>query len=126
SDYNQIKPFAGAIAGKIVNVSGEPDIGAPGELTFFPSWMADEARQVREGLTSGVTPGTQGLSSLVSAGQQAMQSDPRTAMQDFSAAIAITPDDSALWVSLARAALAISASTSDETTLTQRNATAGA
>src|SRR5262245_23350787 len=126
SDYNQLKPFSGAIAGKIVNVSGEPDIGAPPELTFFPSWMADEARQVRESLTSGGTPGTQGLNTLVNAGQQAMLNDPRTAMQDFSAAVAITPDESTLWVSLARAALAISASNSDETTLTQRNGTAGA
>jgi alpha-2-macroglobulin len=126
SDYNQLKPFTSAVAGKVVNISGEPDIGAPPELSFFPGWMADEARQVRESLTTGVTPGTQGLAALITAGQQAMQSDPRTAMQNFSAAVAITPDDSTLWVSLARAALAISASTSDETTLTQRNATAGA
>src|SRR6185436_15712219 len=61
-----------------------------------------------------------------SAGQQLMQGDPRAAMRNFTSAIAITPDDSTLWVSLARAALAISASNSDETTLTQRNAVAGA
>ncbi len=29
SDYNQMKPFAGAVAGKVVNVDGKPDIGAP-------------------------------------------------------------------------------------------------
>ena len=126
SDYNQLKPFSGAVAGKIVNVSGEPDIGAPPELTFFPGWMADEARQVRESMTTGATPGTEGLASLVSAGQQLIQGDPRAAMRNFTSAIAITPDDSTLWVSLARAALAISASNSDETTLTQRNAVAGA
>ena len=57
SDYNQLKPFSGAVAGKVVNLSGEPDIGAPPELTFFPSWMADEARLLRQSLTSGkVTP----------------------------------------------------------------------
>ena len=44
SDYNQLKPFSGAVAGKVVSVSGEPDIGAPPELAFFPSCMADEAR----------------------------------------------------------------------------------
>jgi hypothetical protein len=32
SDYNLLKPFSGAVAGKVVNISGEPDIGAPAEL----------------------------------------------------------------------------------------------
>ena len=55
SDYNQLKPFSGAVAGKVVSLSGQPDIGAPPELTYFPSWMADEARQFRQGL-AGSTP----------------------------------------------------------------------
>ncbi len=29
SDFNKLKPFSGAVAGKIVNLAGEPDIGAP-------------------------------------------------------------------------------------------------
>ena len=53
SDYNQLKPFSGAVAGKVVNLTGDPDIGAPAELSFFPSWMADEARIYRESLTGG-------------------------------------------------------------------------
>ena len=36
SDYNQLKPFSGAVAGKVVNLTGEPDIGAPPELSFVP------------------------------------------------------------------------------------------
>src|SRR4051812_30245815 len=40
SDYNQLKPFSGAVAGKVVTLSGEQDIGAPSELTLFPAWMA--------------------------------------------------------------------------------------
>ena len=51
SDYNQLKPFNGAVAGKVVNVDGDPDIGAPPELAFFPNWMADQAQQYRNKLT---------------------------------------------------------------------------
>ncbi|TJV71089.1 MAG: hypothetical protein E5X84_39945, partial [Mesorhizobium sp.] len=35
SDYNTLKSFKGAVAGKVVNVEGDPDIGAPPELAFF-------------------------------------------------------------------------------------------
>src|SRR5262245_43376427 len=109
SDYNQIKPFSGAVAGKIVNLSGEPDIGAPPELTFLPSWMADEARQFRQSLTSGGPPAdTQGLAGLTSAGDQAfLTGDTRSAVQNYTAALQISPDDGALWIWLARAALAV-------------------
>lgn len=128
SDYNQLKPFSGAVAGKVVNLSGQPDIGAPPELTYFPSWMADEARQFRQGLAGG-TPGdaTQGLAMLASAGEQAMLTgDARTAMQDFTAAVVISPDDPELWLSLARAVLAVQPQNGDETALFQRNATSSA
>ena len=36
SDFATLKPFTGAVAGKVVPLSGDPDIGAPPELTFFP------------------------------------------------------------------------------------------
>ena len=46
-----LKPFNGAVAGKVVNIDGDPDIGAPPELAFFPTWMADQAQQYRNTLT---------------------------------------------------------------------------
>ena len=57
SDFNKLKPFAGAIAGKVVEQAVDPDIGAPPELTYFPAWMADEARQYRSNLASGAAVG---------------------------------------------------------------------
>jgi uncharacterized protein YfaS (alpha-2-macroglobulin family) len=128
SDYNQLKPFSGAIAGKVVNLTGEPDIGAAPDLTFFPSWMADEARQYRQSLTNGsVAVGEQGLAFLINAGGQAMLAgDPRAAMLNYTAAVAISPDDGALWTALARATLGVQPSTGSETALFQRNATAAA
>ena len=47
SDFATIKPFNGAVAGKVVTISGEPDIGAPPELGYFPAWMVDEANALR-------------------------------------------------------------------------------
>ena len=49
-DFATMKTFNGAIAGKVVTIDGEPDIGAPPEITFVPAWMADEARQYRTSL----------------------------------------------------------------------------
>ena len=65
SDYATLKPFNGAVAGKVVNVDGDPDIGAPPELAFFPAWMADEARQYRTTLTDPARPWpSRGLTAL--------------------------------------------------------------
>ena len=69
SDFATMKPFNGAVAGKVVAVDGDPDIGAPPELAFFPAWMVDEARQYRTGLTNGsVAVGEEGLAALTDAG----------------------------------------------------------
>ena len=60
-----LKPFNGAVAGKVVNIDGDPDIGAPPELAFFPAWMADEAQQYRTTLTDGYgQAGDEGLAAL--------------------------------------------------------------
>ena len=65
SDFAMLKPFNGAVAGKVVTISGDPDIGAPPELTFFPAWMADEAAPMRTSLTNGSSrPARKGLAAL--------------------------------------------------------------
>ena len=47
-------------------------------------------------------------------------------MQNYTAAVMISPDDSALWTALARATLAVQPANGDETGLFQRNATSAA
>jgi uncharacterized protein YfaS (alpha-2-macroglobulin family) len=126
SDYNRLKPFSGAVAGKIVNLAGDPDIGAPGELSFVPTWMVEEARLYRRNLTAAAVAETDGLAGLIAAGQQAIVSDPRAAMKSFAAAIAISPDDATLWNTLGRAALAVTPANSVEAAELQRNATGAA
>ena len=128
SDFNKLKPFAGAIAGKVVEQAVDPDIGAPPELTYFPAWMADEARQYRSNLASGeAVAADSGLAQSVEAGDFAMLSnDPRTAMQNFAAAVAISPDDGNLWISLAKAVIAVQPANGEETASLQRDATSAA
>nr|MBA3446668.1 hypothetical protein [Pseudaminobacter sp.] len=128
SDFATLKPFNGAVAGKVVSVDGDPDIGAPPELTFVPASMIEEASRFRASLASGAAAtGEEGLAALSEAGDYAMlTADPRTAMGKFTAAVAISPDEGARWASLARAILAATAANSDETAAFQRDAAAAA
>ena len=52
--------------------------------------------------------------------------DARTAMNSYTAAVVISPDDGALWLALARAMLAVQPANGDETGLFQRDATSAA
>ncbi|RUW77417.1 PAN/Apple domain-containing protein, partial [Mesorhizobium sp. M1E.F.Ca.ET.063.01.1.1] len=121
SDYNQLKPFSGAVAGKIANVDGDPDIGAPPALAFFPNWMADQAQQFRNKLTDpAYDKPTEGLAALQAAAEQAaLTGDHRLAMQKYQAALSVLPDDGALWLALARETLGVqpASNTSEPSTL---------
>ncbi|MGE0503488.1 MAG: alpha-2-macroglobulin family protein [Rhizobiaceae bacterium] len=105
SDFAKLNPFPGAVAGKVVPLSGDPDIGAPPALAFFPDWMAEEARQYRTTFTDGsIAVGEVGLAALVEAADRAsLAGDPRTAVLNLKSAVAILPDDHALWIRLSRA-----------------------
>jgi hypothetical protein len=127
SDFATLKPFAGAIAGKVVAVDGDPDIGAAPELAFVPAWIADEARQLRTTVAAGTIAEGQGLGSLTQAAETAsLTGVPRNAETNYKAALAISPDDGNLWIDLARASLAISPANSTESADFPREATAAA
>ena len=128
SDFATLKPFNGAVAGKVVPISGDPDIGAPAELSFFPASMVDEARQFRNGLVAnGIVNPDEGLASLTDAGETALQAnDGRTAMQKFRAAAIILPDDVAIWTRLARAVQMTTPNDGNETASLQRDGTSSA
>ncbi len=128
SDFNTIKPFAGAVAGKVVPVDGGPDIGAPPELAFFPAWMADQAQQYRNFLLGpGFTRSDDGLNALVDAAEQAaLSGNHRTAMQKYEQAVAILPNDGQFWLKLARETLAVQPNDGSEAGTLQANATSAA
>ncbi|MGG2475650.1 PAN/Apple domain-containing protein, partial [Rhizobium sp. BR5] len=49
SDFNQLNAFPGAVAGKIVKVVAEADIGAPQRLSFVTDSLQQEARRLKSG-----------------------------------------------------------------------------
>ncbi len=128
SDFNELKPFNGATAGKVVTADADPDIGAPPELTFFPAWMADQADQYLKKLTGLNAPKpTEGLGELVdAAGQAALAGDHRGAMRKYEAAVSAMSDNGALWLELARETLATQPTTGQETAELRTNATSAA
>lgn len=127
SDYSTMNPFAGAVAGRVIDLTGEPEIGAPPALSYVPDHMRDEARRYRATTTQSQPQPDTGVVHLSSAASDALDvGDPRTAQRSYAAAIAITPDDADLWTSLAHAILAVEAETGTERAELARNATSAA
>ncbi|MBX3569124.1 MAG: alpha-2-macroglobulin family protein [Rhizobiaceae bacterium] len=127
SDFATLKPFVGAVAGKVVTINGEPDIGAPPEIAFFPSWMADEARQYRDRVAGEAVSATEGLVGLTEAAEQAMLvGDGAAAAQNYRKAIAIAPQDGKLWLALARASFAANSSDGSDAADLARDGTSAA
>ncbi len=127
SDYSIIKPFAGAIAGRIVDLTGEPEIGAAPKLTFVPDYLADEARRYSQTIAKTQSTEEAGLVHLSSAAGSALESgDARTAVRNYIAALAIAADDTDSWTSLATALLAIEPETGREGSELNRDASSAA
>ncbi|MCO5069912.1 MAG: alpha-2-macroglobulin family protein [Rhizobiaceae bacterium] len=127
SDFNTLNAFSGAVAGKVVNLQGDADIGAPAALAFDSEWMATEAQNLRRLIVNPVEPVTEGLNALIEAGDSALLTgDPRTAMMKYRAALSVAPDDAQLWLSLADAVLAVQAINSQENYSLRSDATSAA
>lgn len=126
SDFRQINSTDGAIAGKVVSGASAPDIGAAPKLEFFADNLIAEANNFRKE-TLAETADDNGLVALKDQASQALQnSDPRTAMQKFAAAVAAAPDDSILWTSLAAAINATDPANSQEKDKFQRDGSSAA
>ncbi len=108
SDYRQINSFAGAIAGRVVSGSDQPEIGAAPPLDFVPATSLDEARAYRERLMTRATDTSPAARiALIRQGDAAaLSGDQATALRNFAAAIPADPEASQTWLALARAALA--------------------
>ncbi|ODT30930.1 MAG: hypothetical protein ABS35_05935 [Kaistia sp. SCN 65-12] len=128
SDFNALKPFNGATAGKVVTLDGDPDIGAPPALSFFPAWMADQTQQYKNALAGpGYDKPEEGLNTLREAAEQmAAAGDHRNAMLKYEAIASVTPGDGAVWLELARQTLAVQPSGGTETSILQAHATSAA
>ncbi|SFI57161.1 hypothetical protein SAMN04515648_0560 [Phyllobacterium sp. CL33Tsu] len=105
SDFKELKPAPGSIAGKVVETAAEPDIGAPPKLQFLSDQLVQEARQVKGGLTATDAQKAQGVDGFLAAARGELAAgNLENALNNFKTALALTPDDSALWIETARAA----------------------
>lgn len=128
SDFNQMKPFAGATAGKVVALDGDADIGAPPALAYVPDWIRSQADQYRKQLTGpNARRPEEGLGALVEdAAAAAQRGDQRGAVQKYEAALSALPREGKLWLELARANLAVSPHDSGDASTLRANATSAA
>jgi len=105
SDHGQLNTFAGAVAGKIVEVAAQPDIGASPRLTFLSDEVLQQAREQKDGLTLGDNQQGYGIENLKTVAQSELLSGRvDTAIYNYKGALSLTPDDGDLWIALARAA----------------------
>jgi uncharacterized protein YfaS (alpha-2-macroglobulin family) len=105
TDHGQMNTFVGAVAGKIVEVAGQPDIGAPPRLSFLSSELLDQAREQKAGLTLNDNQQGYGVEELTTIAQSELMSGRvDTAIYNYKGALSLTPDDGALWIALAQAA----------------------
>jgi uncharacterized protein YfaS (alpha-2-macroglobulin family) len=104
TDFNQLNTIAGAVAGKVVKVDGDPEIGAAPKLDFVSDELLQQAREQKAGLalTAGQQMmGYEGLQAIARANLGLSQIE--QAVNTLKGALAITPDDGALWIETARA-----------------------
>ncbi len=104
TDFNQLNTFAGAVAGKVVTVDGDPDIGAAPKLDFVSDELLQQAREQKAGLAltdEQQTMGYEGLQSIARANLGLSQFE--QGVNTLKGALAITPEDGALWIETARA-----------------------
>ncbi|NMG37836.1 hypothetical protein GRZ55_01120 [Chelativorans sp. ZYF759] len=126
SDHGPLNPFAGAVAGRVVE-AGAADIGAPPPLALLPAGLVDEARQYRSELAGSGADTGMGVALLASAARGALEAgDERGAITSFSAALTAAPGDSYLWSGLASALLAATPVDWSEQTSLPRDASSAA
>lgn len=106
SDFNQLNAFPGAIAGKIVETRSEPDIGAPQRLSFVEDTLYQQARRLKAGLSSAEGDEETGAEAFLSQARQfAAARDYPKAVESYKSALALNPDDGALWAEMSTAAM---------------------
>ena len=108
SDFKDLGPFVGAVAGRIVEVSTEPDIGAAPVLDFVSNYALDEARSFRRKAIAGASrQGLSGAQQLLAEAAGALASrDYERAEAQFAGAMGVEPDSVGSWVAFAKYALA--------------------
>ncbi|MBU1316040.1 MAG: alpha-2-macroglobulin family protein [Alphaproteobacteria bacterium] len=105
SDFNQLMSFSGAVAGKVVEVASEPDLGAAPRLSFLSDDLLQQAAAQKDGLELGDNQQGYGGDELATIAQsELLAGNVDNAVYNYRGALSLDPDDGALWVELSRAA----------------------
>ncbi|MCJ8240477.1 alpha-2-macroglobulin family protein [Peteryoungia algae] len=105
TDYDQLNSFPGAIAGRIVLQTAEPDIGAPPALTFVSEYLKSEARNQRDRLAIAPEQDGWGRDALIGSARAAFTSgNIDFAIVSMKGALSMDANDPALWLEMARMA----------------------
>ncbi|MEM7634444.1 MAG: MG2 domain-containing protein, partial [Pseudomonadota bacterium] len=127
SDHGVAKPFVGAVAGRVVEVSTQPDIAPPAALAFLPDYVKAEARQTRGEIGSPDPAEARGFTALKDAGETGLRSgEVRIARDAYLGALRLDPDDASLWLGLARASLRVIAGPGENTYQLRQTASSAA
>ncbi len=107
SDFKTMNAFPGAIAGKIVETATtkqEPDIGAAPRLGFLTGDVIQQARDDKASLEVADDQQGQSADSLIANGRLDLTAGNITdAVKSFRSALALSPENSDLWLEVARA-----------------------
>jgi uncharacterized protein YfaS (alpha-2-macroglobulin family) len=127
SDFGKLQPTDKSIAGRVVELGSEPDLGAAPELDLPSRILDDAGRYRREIIADAPSVGEVGSSALNKAAFDAADNaDAHASFFRFSQAVAVSPDISALWAGLAKSAAVVAgSSTPGEARQFQRAALAG-
>jgi uncharacterized protein YfaS (alpha-2-macroglobulin family) len=116
SDHGELKAFAGAVAGRVVETEpAQKPAGEAKALTFLPEGVADAAIRYRNSLEALAGQQTLGAVELAQRARAAVVvGDPRGAAEALKGAISLAPGDPALWADLTQALAAVEAGDSSE------------
>jgi uncharacterized protein YfaS (alpha-2-macroglobulin family) len=130
SDFGQLQSFRGAIAGRVVEVA-QPrqtaEVDRKAELSFIDKDLIEGAATYSKRIEQDAKPRGQTAENLRQAGQTALNAKNGVqAEQDFSAVIALLPDDYSAWSRLTFALLLQNPKDWQERRTKQENATSAA
>ncbi|MDI7861986.1 alpha-2-macroglobulin family protein [Rhizobiaceae bacterium n13] len=112
SDFYQLNPFPGAVAGKIVETTTEADIGAAPRLSFLSEQLLADARRMRQNLVVADEQQGLGVNALLSAAGNALAAgNMDLAIASFRGALSLNPGDGDLWLEMASAANRVTGNT---------------
>ncbi len=115
SDFSVLNSFPGAVAGRVVDLSAEDDLGAPPELSYLPEFMRAGARGYREKVAQTEPQAGLGFVHFTSSGDNSLASgNAVAAVAEYVSALAIAPEDVGAWLDLAEANFAVDSDKNSE------------